>query len=87
MAETAGLRAKVLEAVKARGPISVVQICKVVAAEDKPIRTAIDALRDRGEPIWLDAQLGFWWRDDQQPSPVPGNDRWKRPYSPASERG
>ncbi len=41
----------------------------VPQAGQKPVRTAIDGLRARGEPIWKDAK-GFWWRDDQATLPT-----------------
>jgi len=82
MVATAGMNGRVLEVIRQHGPITVSQIRLHVPADDKSTRNAIDALRNVGEPVWLDPRKGFWWRDDRAPSPVPGAGRWKRPYEP-----
>lgn len=75
------LKPRVLEALKAHGPVTVETLMSLLDAEQKPVRSAIDRLREDGEPIWIDETRGFWWRSDI----VPGGtrySRWKRTYVP-----
>ena len=82
MRNVSGLQARVLETIKNYGPISVRQIMDHVASREKNVRSAIDRLRSVEEPIWLDTQVGFWWRSDRKPSPVADGIRWKRRFEP-----
>ncbi len=45
----------------------------------KKVRSAIDRLRYRNEPIWNERR-GFWWSDAYPLQPSGVADRWKRVY-------
>ncbi|MBZ9864222.1 hypothetical protein LB515_02425 [Mesorhizobium sp. CA15] len=75
------LKSRVLEALKARGTVTVETLMSLLDADEKPVRSAIDRLRSEGQPIWNDEARGFWWRDDMAPKEIPYS-RWKRAYVP-----
>ncbi|TGV61069.1 hypothetical protein EN784_01330 [bacterium M00.F.Ca.ET.141.01.1.1] len=75
------LKSRVLETLRARGPVKVETLMSLFDADEKPLRSAIDRLREEGERIWLDTARGFWWRDDIVPNGPP-HSRWKRTYVP-----
>ncbi|MBI1233037.1 MAG: hypothetical protein GC208_00850 [Alphaproteobacteria bacterium] len=73
--------ARVLERIKAEGPVSASRLVQALGYPEKTVRCAIDSLRARGEAIWHDPDTGgFWWRDDQPPGKVP-HQRWKRRFA------
>lgn len=75
------LKPRVLESLKARGPVAVETLMSLLDADEKPVRSAIDRLRSEGQPIWIDEARGFWWRNDLVPNGTPYS-RWKRTYVP-----
>ena len=75
----------VLDAIKRFGPLSARGFSIILQIPEKQgVRSTIDRLRKRGEPIWHDPDLGaFWWGDDAEPGPTP-HTRWKRVWQDTS---
>jgi hypothetical protein len=78
------MREKILGLIQRKGPISVPSLERLTGLSDKPIRSAIDALRLRNEPIWLSVN-GFWYGPMHKVAPA-GSGRWKREPSLADAR-
>jgi len=68
---------KALDYIKSKGPIFAKQLGNSLSVSEKQARNLIDKLRASGEPIWFDANRGFWWLDDMAPSGVPYK-QWRR---------
>ena len=76
---------RVLDAIKRFGPLSARGFSIVLQIPEKRgVRSAIDRLRDKGEPIWNDPKRkAFWWGDDVEPGSTP-HTRWKRVWQDPS---
>jgi hypothetical protein len=72
---------RVLDAIQRLGPLSAYGFSIILNLPEKSgVRSAIDRLRKKGEPIWNDPTRGaFWWADDAEPGPAPYT-RWKRTW-------
>ena len=76
---------RVLDAIKRFGPLSAYGLSIILKLPEKRgVRSAIDRLRDKGEPIWNDPKRkAFWWADDVEPGSTP-HTRWKRVWQDTS---
>ena len=67
---------RVLDAIKRYGPLRASGFSLILKLPEKRgVRSAIDRLREKGEPIWNDPTRGaFWWAMMPNRAPLPTRD-------------